>query len=410
MVKNIKNLPVQLFYFVHTISMAGMEILGWPILLYGLFNFRIKNISEPYRKTIWILFGVSILWACTQLIHLPDADQKRLIGGMSWVVFLWGLFWFFIKFGYLKAIHFIPIILWTLPVSAVYSIYQMFTGQDLVRHNTIVHMAGQYYRAVGFFNMPLTFAYVLGLWAAMALGQACAEKRFSFVQMLAIFSGGVCVLTSQTRGAWLAFAAVLFVAFFFFSRRQKIFTMIVAAILVIGFYQNSSLMNRVQSIQNISSDQSNTQRLVLWQAHLEIFKDHPFVGVGYGQTEKLLPDYYEKIGHPEVKFYSYAHNIYIQALAGGGLIGGLCLFSLHFFFLFIAWQLYKTKDIDVKIRGFGLGSLLAQVYFNLGGLTENNFYDGEVLHSYILVWALTLATYVSTGQSRKTLPSDAPHR
>lgn len=390
--------------------MAAMEILGWPLLLFGLFSFRKQSIPSPFRKTIWILLSLCAAWAVSQLIHLPGADQKRLLGSISWILLFWGLFGLMLKTGYQTGIKNIPVVLWTLPVSALYSIYQMFYGWDPVRKKMIDFAIGDYYRAIGFFNMPLTFAYVLGLWGALALGWAAAEKRFSFVNMIAIFSGGICVLTSFTRGAWLAYSIILICAFFFFSRRQKIFSLLVTAILVAGFLQNTSLINRVTSIKNVTTDQSNSQRLILWEAHIEIFKDHPFVGVGYGQTEKLLPEYYEKISHPEMKFYSYAHNIYIQALASGGLLGGLALFAIYFFMFCIGLKLYFRKDLDTQVRGFGLGSSLAQLYFYIGGFTENNFYDGEVLHSLILVWAITLAAYVGAGQSPKSLPSDAVHR
>lgn len=410
MLKYLKILPLQIFYLAHTISMAAMEILGWPLILFGLTQLRPRSFSSAYRKTFFILIGISAVWLVTQLIHLPGSDAKRLVGGMSWVLLLWGLFGLFIKMGYETGIKNLSIILWTLPLSAGYALYQMFYGWDFVRNLPVQHMVGAYYRAIGFFNMPLTFSYVLGLWGAMALGQAAAEKRFSLVQMLAIFSGGICVLTSLTRGSWVAFSAVLVLAFFFFNLRQKIYVLLIAGILTAGFLQNTSLLNRVQSMSNITTDQSNSQRLILWKAHIEIFKDHPFVGVGYGQTEKLLPEYYKKLNHPEMTFYSYAHNIYIQALASGGLIGALCLYSLHLFFLWAAWKLYKREDLDIKIRAFGLGSVFAQIYFNIGGLTENNFYDGEVLHSFILVWALTFATYIGTGQNTKTLISDTPHR
>lgn len=410
MSKNLKHLPLQIFYFVHTISMAAMEILGWPLLFFGLFSFRKLSMPSQHRKTIWILCGLCGAWAISQLMHMPGADQKKLLGATSWILLFWGLFGVILKIGSRAGIKNIPIVLWTLPVSALYSIYQMFYGWDLIRKKPIEFIVGDYYRATGFFNMPLTFAYVLGLWGVLALGQAAVEKKFSFVHMIAVFSGGICVLTSFTRGAWLAYAAILLCAFFFFSRRQKIFSLLIAAILTAGFLQNTSLINRVTSIKNVTTDQSNSQRLILWQAHVEIFKDHPLIGVGYGQTEKLLPEYYKKINHPEVTFYSYAHNIYIQALASGGLLGALPLFALYFFMLWLGWHLYRRTDLDNKIRGFGLGSAFAQLYFYIGGFTENNFYDGEVVHSLILVWAITLAANVDAGQNPKPLHFDADHR
>ena len=399
----------------HTFSMAVMEILGWPLLLFGLSQFRISRIPSSYRKIVWILFGVCLLWSFSQLIHLPgivhlpDGDAKRLLGGMPWVLLLWGLFWLFVKIGYQDIIRSLSVILWTTPIIAAYSLHQMIYGWDFVRNEALIHSVGQFYRAIGFFNMPLTFAYVIGIWGCLALGQAAATKKFSFSNLLAIFSSVVCVLASSTRGGWVAFAAVFLFSFFFFSLRQKIYSVVICAILAFGMLQNPSIVQRIHSITD-AKDQSNSQRLVLWQAHLEIFKDHPLFGVGYGQTEKLLPAYYEKVNHPELKFYSYAHNIYVQALASGGAIGAGTLYFVYFFFLWAAWQVYRRDSVTPLVRRFALGSVMAQLYFYIGGLTENTFYDGEVVHSLVLIWALTFATYVGAGQSPKSLPSDAVHR
>lgn len=393
MQQKLKNLPFQIFCIAHSVSMAGMELLGWPLLVFGLTQFKMRLIAQQYRRTVWILIGCTTAWVVSQLVHLFSSDVSRLLSSLPWVFLLWGLFWYTIKTGAIKAIKTLDLILWTLPASAVYSIYQMFTGWDFIRHQMLEHIVGTYYRAIGFFNMPLTFAYVLGFWGCYALGKAAAEKKFSFLNLLAIFSSGICVLTSQTRGGWVAFAVVLFLAFLFFSRRQKIYSLIIASILGLGLLQNPTLMQRLHSIVDVR-DKSNSQRLVLWEAHLRIFKDNPLFGVGYGQTERLLPDYYERIGHPEVKFYSYSHNNYIQHIASGGIVGALGHYFIQFFFLWAAWIVYRRKESNPTLRAFGLAALFAQIYFAVGGLTENNFYDGEVVHSTVLIWALTLAAYV----------------
>ena len=235
MTKFLKDLPIQLFFLAHTVSMALMELLGWPLLVFGLTQFRMKTIANEQRKTIWFLLALSGIWSLGQLINLPNSDTQRLLSGMPWVLLLWGLFGVFHKIGYQKGIKSISVIFWTLPIIAIYSVHQMFYGWDFIRHQQLEHMVGQFFRAIGFFNMPLTFAYVLGIWGCMALGQASAEKRFSFINIVAIFSSAICVLASSTRGGWVAFAVVLFFSFFFFSRRQKILTLVIAAILTVGF-------------------------------------------------------------------------------------------------------------------------------------------------------------------------------
>jgi O-antigen ligase len=108
--------------------------------------------------------------------------------------------------------------------------------------------------------------------------------------------------------------------------------------------------------------------------------DHPFSGVGLFQGDKLLPEYYEKLGIHHT-FYSHAHNVPLQWAAGAGSFAILLYLFIVGTFLRWTWDLRKST-----VWGWSL--LMSQIYFHIGSLTEANFFDGEVNHVLVVVWAL----------------------
>ena len=59
-------------------------------------------------------------------------------------------------------------------------------------------------------------------------------------------------------------------------------------------------------------------RVDLWRAYLQMFREHPWFGIGLLQGDKLLPEYYAKLGIVQ-PFVSHAHNVYLQWGAGAGV-------------------------------------------------------------------------------------------
>src|SRR5215213_9257294 len=62
----------------------------------------------------------------------------------------------------------------------------------------------------------------------------------------------------------------------------------------------------------------NTRRVDIWRATVEMIKDHPLVGVGFGGYWTAVTEYHDASGAYTPQ---QAHNDYLEILAGGGLIG-----------------------------------------------------------------------------------------
>jgi O-antigen ligase len=139
---------------------------------------------------------------------------------------------------------------------------------------------------------------------------------------------------------------------------------------------------KVMNLLEFHIDHSSAMRLHLWRAYFQMFADHPWFGVGLFQGDKLLPEYYQRLGIVE-PFTSHAHNVPLQWLAGAGVFALLVYLYVAFYFLRLSWRL---RSLSV----WGLSLFCAQLYWHIGSLTEANFFDGEVNHFIVFTWALVL--------------------
>ncbi len=137
-----------------------------------------------------------------------------------------------------------------------------------------------------------------------------------------------------------------------------------------------------------TTNYSNYSRFDLWHANWEMFLDHPILGVGYGQNEAVIGDYYAKLGYPDDTFKGHAHNNYMQFLSGTGLPGlSLYLFVIGFYLYFAHKTLKRAKQKESWGYAFVLGTLGAQLVLHLGGMTETTFKNAQINHLFMLALA-----------------------
>ena len=132
-------------------------------------------------------------------------------------------------------------------------------------------------------------------------------------------------------------------------------------------------------------------RVYLWRSHWAMFSDNPLLGVGMNMTEKHIQEYHLQI-NGEPSLMSHAHNNFLQVLSNTGFIG----------FVFFLWFTLKLLIMNIKgiqrfsfdsqEKGVLIGYLGAFVCLHISGLTEANFFDGEVLHLFIFLTAYSLTS------------------
>ncbi|NQZ02298.1 MAG: O-antigen ligase family protein [Bdellovibrionales bacterium] len=391
--------------------MAATEIVSWLFFVFTLtvlvkqglktgFAAQFRTMRSGLEIPLWGFILVTVIGLFVMV------DDKALAldvaGSYRWIFLLYAYTYFFQKTmnpEWRKYLHFFAILMLAM---GVFAVLQYFTGIEPPRSRSISFPRYGRWSATGFFNLPLTFAGVFGLFSFMMLGFSFhrpqdSEANYWWAPRLGAFIGWLGVIASLTRGAWLAMVAAIFTCFSAVAVRLGLLAMtVLVAIGGVGYFSSSVIQQRFDSIFS-TKKRSNHMRLVIWKANIEMIKDYPILGVGAEQNNKYLLEYYPKVGEYEMTFKGHAHNNFLQVWATQGPIALLFFLWFSGGFVWLSWKLYRRAQRETFYWSLGLGLLASQVYFHISGLTECNFIDGEVNHVLVLYWGLLLAACHQLG-------------
>ena len=295
---------------------------------------------------------------------------------------------------------------------------------------------GRFLRAFGTFAQPNPYAGYLGLILPLALSLAiwsfsAAEFRlsnsgpagfwfkgrlkFSNLSAKILLSLGVALLlvalfASQSRAAWLAFvvaAAVTIVAGN--ARPGLIITTLISAAALVGLvgafeWNPNHLTNTpdntafgaitqrfidaatITTIDDISALEVNDanfatiERLAHWQAAREMWRDNPWLGVGFGNYAAIYPVYavgrwLDPLGH--------AHNTLLNIGAETGLVGLVGYLIFWIFAFKIGWQ--ATRCSHGFYRAIAAGNLGILVHLHIHNFFDNLYVQGMYLHIAVIL-------------------------
>ena len=260
---------------------------------------------------------------------------------------------------------------------AVLALVQVAACPDTPPVLTVLHgLLRKCARARGFYSIYMTLAGVLTLVLVAALPRVIQLSADVVWRLPAWLAGLVALGLTYVRGAWLAFAAGALGCTLGTRRRLAALgglTVVAVAMLVLS----PGVLPRARTLGD-PLDESTRDRLIMLRVGLRMARDHPVTGIGPGQVKHLYPVY---VG-PDVlrRRTGHLHDTPLQILVERGL-PGLLLWGWIFaaFFRRAARTLGRLTPEAGEDRALVLGSIMAIAAFLVGGLTEYNFGDTEVL-------------------------------
>lgn len=393
-------LPFYLLSFVA--STAGEEIFGWAIFLIFLIDVTFDLKKNGFKNTLKnlkigadlpvLFFGFWALLA-TFIIFKNLDEVETTFRSIRWILLLYGFSYLLKKYFTLQIEKYLKFMFIATIIVGLYGVFQMFTRIDLIRsNNEHISIIGNFYRATGFFKVPLTYAYCLGMAGMFGLTAfiiRLKEKKNYVLPLVTAVATVAGIIASSTRGAWIAFFVAVIIITFLVDKKKAAVTFLISILVCGGMLLEPSIRDRITSIFNVTTETSNTQRISLWRTHLEMFKDHPILGVGYERAKPLLAEYYQKLNITD-GFYGHAHNDFLNTLSGVGIFGAIAFVWFSLYFLILGFKTFKRSSTD-QTKILSLGALGAQIYCFIGGITQCNFYDNEVNHILIFTWAILVA-------------------
>jgi O-antigen ligase len=278
-----------------------------------------------------------------------------------------------------------------------------FLGVIIASVWTIVEYFRGTPRPGGFFG-PITFGYFAPMFLGVSLSLIGLKdyKRTSILSVSAFTVGVIALILTFTRGAWIGFVTGLGLFFIikrkWFSLATSTITLVSIVLILSIYFPNSEPGIAVRSLLQPFNKQiprvagSNLRRLHKWKASWEMFKEHPFLGIGPYQFREELPNYLSEEVKAKVfehHSYNHAHSIYFDYLGTMGIMGflGLLFFLITVFYLLVSK--YKTCNPGFD-KNLALGVLIAFASFCIAGLTHQSFHDSEILLNLCFLLGLVL--------------------
>jgi O-antigen ligase len=269
---------------------------------------------------------------------------------------------------------------------AGYGIFQFAAGWERVWHFTRPEQyAG---RASGTFICPNHYAAFLGMTFPLALsyaflgrGKVVARLLLGYAALLLL--AGIAV--SLSRGAWVAAALTLLFMLGVLARQRGVRILAVLLVVAVGvgaafFLQQSSLArDRFSYERSATRPHEMRTRLWIWQSAGNMWREHPWIGVGPGHFDHRFPAYRVRLAQNRP---GRVHNDYLNVLVDYGVVGavlGLSFLGLLAVGGVRTWKYVRRGGSDLQATrsdraGLVLGAGGGLVFFGIHSFAEFNLY------------------------------------
>ncbi|MDO8579701.1 MAG: O-antigen ligase family protein, partial [bacterium] len=367
----------------------------------------LRDASVRLRKSV-------ILWAFVAFVAIIGLAD--IFGQSPWKSFwsnfermegyitLLHLFAYFLVAGSMLSTEkiwkrFLEISLWSSLLMSLYGLLQLF-GKVIINQGG-VRLDGKFGNAT-----YLAIYLIFNIFFALILIYRDKKLWKSIVYGLIALLHFVILYYTATRGAMLGligglFLSALLVAIFDKTdKRMRIASISVAialfflvgafiAIKHTSFVQNSPVLSRFASI---SVDDTKTQaRAYIWPMAIKGFLEHPILGRGQENFNYVFNANYDPRMYSQEQWFDHTHNIILDWLVAGGLLGLLAYLSLYVSATYLLWK--RTVDCPFVEKALFTGLGTAYFFHNL-------FVFDNIMSSILFVSILAFVHFKSTRLER----------
>jgi len=289
-------------------------------------------------RVVAIVLTITRIAALASLVFKPRAifdhplDQAVLGFAIAIVVsnVAWGWFWG----GYNGLLSFLPTLLgylfirvgvnqprhlkWTVALLVVLNVMQAINGVVEFKTGTglggVTPVQGTRVRGTGIFNDPndLGMTLVMALPFAIMLLTTKTRAVWRLAAAASIVVMLLAIEYTQSRGAVLGVVAVALV--YTGGRIGRLPALMLAAIVFAGF----TTLGPSRAGDLDAGEESAQSRIQAWSAGIEMFKQKPIFGVGFGR----FTEFHERV----------AHNSFVHSFAELGIVGEFCFVGFFYWF------------------------------------------------------------------------------
>lgn len=268
-------------------------------------------------------------------------------------------------------------------------------------------------------SLGMILPMLVALFLLIKRGDVNSRFLMGLLITLVIFA----TVVSYTRATWLSIIASVAV-FVLVKLKIRFEILLVGAAILVGLFfsvrtqmmiqleqnrveSSGELAEHVQSMSNISTDQSNLERINRWSCAVRMWKDKPVFGYGPGTYQFEYGRYQRSFEKTRISTdfgtRGNAHSEYLGPLAEGGVFGLLSLLLVIGTSIFTGVKVYNTSKRR-SIRIISVAALIGLVSYYFHGLL-NNFLDTDKIS--VLFWGYT-AILVAVDVYHRESEEDKP--
>ena len=217
---------------------------------------------------------------------------------------------------------------------------------------------------------------------------------YSIVLIIAL----VCSVVVHTRAFWFACAVQVLVYLAIKTTRRGIVAVGVTLVTLALFFSVMVIQGNVMktySGERVVDSNSMETRFRTWAFSLEVVKENPLVGIGYGKDS--LKKTYANLSS---ELHDSIHNSFLSKVVQVGVFGGVL-----FLWMFLT-VLRKTFEGYSRFKGQYLGALSLMMLIAVLGLVVRNLFDdmfvGTIVYLFSLLVGVFFALYRNAQPLQKT--------
>ncbi len=380
----------------------GMMIIFYYKILYDR-SFDMRIVTHPV--TYAIFFNIIWILITTITSTMPMVSIKFLLARI-WFITIY----YFLAILVFRKYRTIPVFIWSYVIAMIFVV--VFTISRHVQYGLFDSEAAHIVMSP-FFRDHTSYGAILAM-LIFALGGVLLSRRGNMLLRIFLwgpwFVLGAGLVLSYTRAAWMSVivaSGILFLAIFRIKFKYILVVGVVMVVYLAGKRvellqkmeqnrQNSSvtLSEHVKSVSNISTDESNLERINRWNSAIRMFREKPVFGHGPGTYSFRYAPYQllrDKTGiSTDFGDMGNAHSEYIGPLAESGFLGSLSFVIIGIVSLITGFRVY-FRLTNKRLRGIVLGMILGLITYLIHG-SLNNFLDTDKASS--LFWGF-IAAFVS---------------
>lgn len=380
----------------------GMMVIFYYKILYDN-SLDIRILRHPVSYAIF--FNVIWILITTLTSSMPLVSLKFLLARV-WFVTIY----YFLAILVFRKYRSIPVFIWCYVIAmimvVIFSIIRhLHFGLDDVRAAHIVMSP--------FFRDHTSYGAILAM-VIFALGGAIVYRGGNILFRILLWGTWLLLATglllSYTRAAWMSVivASGILGLTIFRIRFKYILVGGIICLIYLGEKRTdvlhkmgqsrpestSSITGHLRSMSNISTDESNLERINRWNSAIRMFREKPVFGHGPGTYMFKYAPYQLARDKTSISTdfgnLGNAHSEYFGPLAESGFFGGLSIVIIGIVSLITGFRVYKRLT-NKRLKWLVLGMILGLITYLVHG-SMNNFLDTDKASA--LFWGF-IAAFVS---------------